>query len=79
MGVVLAAKKPDFSGFFLADDSGHVAGAEAAVEGAYFGAGLAKNCVVGRDCEVADHVEDVASSDCVTCHHGDDCFGAGAD
>lgn len=79
LSVVLAAEEPDFACFLLADDAGEVAGAETAVEGSDFGAGLAKAGVVGGDGEVADDVEDVAAADSVTGDHGDDGFGEGAD
>ena len=79
LGVVLATKEPDFASFLLADDAGEVAGAEAAIEGADFGSGLAEAGVVGGDGEVADDVKDVTASDGVSGDHGDDGFGEGAD
>lgn len=79
VGVVLAAEVPDFPGFFLADDAGEVTGAEAAIEAADLGAGLAEARVVCGDGEIANDVEDMAAADGVACDHGDDGFGQGAD
>src|SRR3954463_4336201 len=61
--VVLAAEEPDLLGLLLADLLGEYRRTEAAVEGADLRAGLPEARVVGRDREVADHVEDVAAAD----------------
>ena len=79
LGVVLAAEIPDFAGFFLADDAGEVAGAEAAIERTDLRAGLAETGVVRGDGEIADDVQHVAAADRVAGDHGDDGLRQGAD
>ncbi len=74
-GVVLTAEIPDLARFFLPDDAGEVTGAEAAIETADFGAGLAEARVVGGDGEIAHHVQHVPAADGVAGHHRDDGLG----
>jgi hypothetical protein len=74
-----AAQEPDLAGLLLADAAGQVAGAEAAVEAADPRPGLPEHGVVGRDREVADHVQHVAAADGPAGHHGHDGLGQRAD
>ena len=69
---VLAAQEPDLLGLLRADDVGEQPRAEAAVEAADLRAGLAEAGVVGRDREVADHVQHLAAAHRVAGHHRDD-------
>ena len=69
-GVVLAAQEPDLLGLLGPHEVGEQAGAEAAVERADLGPGLAEAGVVGGDRQVADHVQHVAAADRVAGHHG---------
>src|SRR4029077_15564592 len=77
--VVLLAEEPDLARLLLADDAGQQAGAVPAVEAPDARPGLSELCVVGRDREVADDVEDVAAADRVTGHHRDYRLGHAAD
>ena len=61
------------------DRAGQQPGAEAAVEAADPGAGLAEDGVVGGDREVADQVQDVAAADRVAGDHRDDRLRQAAD
>src|SRR3954462_5117486 len=67
--VVLAAEEPDLLRLLRPDEVREDARAEAAVEAAALGAGLAEAGVVGRDREVAHHVQHVAAADRVAGHH----------
>lgn len=79
LGIVLAAEIPDLPGFLLADDAGEVTAAEATVEAADFGAGLAELGVVRRDGEIAHDMEHMPAADGVAGDHGDDGLRQGAD
>ena len=79
LGVVLAAKIPDFPCFFLPHDACEVAGPEATVETADLWTSLTKACIIRRDGEVADDMEDVSAADGIPCHHGDYWFRHAAD
>ena len=79
VGVILAAEEPDLAGFLLADHAGEVAGTEAAIETAHLGPDLAEDCVIGREAEVADHVQHVTAADRVTGDQCDDDLGHRAD
>src|SRR5690606_31923407 len=59
--IVLAAEKPDLPRFFLPYDPGEVARAIPAVERTDFGTCLAKNCVIGCNCQVAEDMEHMAA------------------
>ena len=61
--VVLAAQEPDLLGLLRPDQPRQDARAEAAVERADLGAGLAEARVVGGDRQVADDVQHVAAAD----------------
>ena len=72
---VASAEVPDLAGLLLADKAGQVGSAEAAVEAAHAGPGLAEACVVGGDGEVAHDVEHMAATDRVPRDHRDDRLG----
>src|SRR5208282_2027644 len=74
-GVVLAAEEPDLLGPLEADRPRHKARAVAGVEAAHPRPGLAETGVVGRDREIADQMEHMATADGVAGHHGDDGLG----
>src|SRR6478736_1104732 len=77
--VVLAAEEPDLARLLLAYEAREVARAEAAVEAAHLRTDLAEDRVVGRDGEVADHMQHVAAADGVTGDERDDDLGHRAD
>ena len=70
-GVVLTAQEPDLARLLLADRSREQPGAEAAVERPDARTGLTEARVVGRDREVAHHVQHVAAADRVPRDHRD--------
>ena len=72
---VLPAEEPDLPRLLRTHLGGQRGGAEAAVEAAHPGPGLSEAGVVGRDREVAEHVEHVAAADRVARHHGHDRLG----
>ena len=61
--VVLTAQEPDFSRFFLPDDTSHVGSAPAAVEGTDFRASLTEDGIICCDSQVAHHVQNVTTAD----------------
>jgi hypothetical protein len=79
LGAVLPAEEPDLAGLALAHHPGQVAGAEAAIEAADPGAGLAEHGVIGRQAEVAEQVQHLAAADGVARHQGDHHLGQAAD
>ena len=72
VGVVLTAQEPDLLRALLSDLAGEQVDPVAAVERPDPRAGLAEPRVVGRDREVAAHVQHVAAADRVAGHHRDD-------
>src|SRR4051794_31672085 len=71
LGLVEPAEEPELLRLLDPDVADQQAGAEAAVEGADAGTGLAEAGVVGGDRHVADEVEDVAAADRVAGDHRD--------
>src|SRR5262249_30794241 len=61
--VVLPAQVPDFARLLLADDAREVRRTEAAVEAADARAGLPEARILGRDREIAHHVQHVSPAD----------------
>jgi hypothetical protein len=79
LGVVLATQEPDLPGLLLAHAVGQQSRAVAAVEGPHPRSGLAEPGIVGRDGQVADHVQDMTAADGVAGHHGHHRFGCAPD
>ncbi len=71
-GIVEPAQEPDLLGSLDADVAGEKPRAEAAVEAAHAGAGLAEAGVVGRDRQVADQMQDVSAAHRVAGDHRHD-------
>src|SRR5258708_809158 len=67
--IVLPTEIPDLPRPLLSDDRCQVRRAEAAIEAANLGSGLAKSRVVGGDREIANDVQDVSASNRITGNH----------
>src|SRR4030095_14387722 len=76
---VLAAQVPDLARLLLADDAREVRRAEPAVEAADARAGLAEARVLGRDREIAHHVEHAPAADRMARDQRDHGLGHAAD
>ncbi len=75
---VLTAEEPHLLGPLEPDGAGQDRRAVPPVEAPDLGPGLAESCVVGRNGDVADQVQDVPAADGVAGDHGDDRLGDAA-
>ena len=78
LGSVLTAEKPDLPGLALAHQPRQIAGPKTAIEAAHPGAGLAKNRILGRQAEVAEQVQHLASPNRIARHQGNHHLGEAA-
>ena len=79
LGVVTTAKKPDFTGFALADQPGQMRAAKAAIKTANSRAGLPKYGIVSRNAQITKQVEHLSAANGVASDQGNDHLGQAAD
>src|SRR5262245_26618059 len=75
LGAILVAEIPDLTRLFLSHDTRQVHGAEAGVKTPYLGASLAKNGAIRGDSQIAEDMQDMATTNRIAIDLGDDWLG----